>query len=156
MCSRQLEQFWSNLGPSWPNLPILGLSWDSFGAARGYLGPSRGHLETSWGHLGTTGFLETPVLVCPCSGFAVLGHLGVHLETQNLFFLGSFLGLFLDHFWGDFGTHFGDPSRATKYRKPAFTKTLKNQRSFNVFGVQGRLRQLGKAQERSQEAPEEI
>ena len=55
----------------------------------------------------------------------------------------------MDHFWAHFGGHFGTrsaqegakmrprrPSRASKTRKAAFAKTLKNHWFFKVFGVQ--------------------
>jgi hypothetical protein len=48
------------------------------------------------------------------------------------------------------------PSRPLKYQEPAFAKTSKNLQFFKVFVVQGRPRQPLKAQEGSQEAPEEL
>ena len=50
----------------------------------------------------------------------------------------------------------GGPSRASKYRKPAFAKALENHRFSKVLGVQGRPRQPWKTQEGSQEASEDL
>jgi len=47
-----LEQFWSDLGPSWPNLPILGLSWTILEQCSRFLGPFMCILGSSWGRLG--------------------------------------------------------------------------------------------------------
>ena len=47
-----LEQFWSDLGPSWLNLPILGLSWTILEQCSRFLGPFMCILGSSWGRLG--------------------------------------------------------------------------------------------------------
>ena len=61
-----LVSFWKNLGTILAHLspicPILGLSWELFGANLGLSWAPRGHLDPSWGLLGTKSFLEHPAL----------------------------------------------------------------------------------------------
>ena len=98
-----LDQFWSNFGPSWPNLPHLGAI---LGAFLGQLGAILGSLGPSWpilDLLGTKSFLEPRVQNFPAPGFADLRDFGVQFGAQNWLLFGYFwrnvLDQFLDTFW---------------------------------------------------------
>ena len=122
-----LEQFWSDLGPSWPNLPILGLSWSNFGA-------SWGHLCVSWGLLGSVLAYSGAILtilgdLMPSWGYlgAILGYLGPSWailgaswdqerfrnprpkitvpRLRHVTILELILGPFFDSFWVNFNFH---------------------------------------------------
>jgi hypothetical protein len=104
--------------------------------------------------LGTKSFLEPPILKSPCPVGAVLEDFRV---ISFWTFVGPLLGpswrLILGPDWSKRGQDGSrGPSRTCKYQSPAFAKTLKNICFLQFFRVPGCPRQLGKAQEGSQEA----
>ena len=127
---------------------------------------------TGPGRLKTKSFLDTSGQKCRCRLLAISHHFG----DQNLFIFGKIWDHFLDHFLITFWAHFGpilgpilgpdrpkkgqdEPRRAIKrFTRPKLcnSKNIKNQRFFNVFGVQKLAREPQETQEGSQEAPKEL